>query len=130
MRQRQSQQGIMTAPCAIDRLPPELLCCIVDFIPRPSDLKSLCLTAKSFWEAATPALYHEVVLDVQTPSWPRLQLGRGLLSVANRGLAHVQSLTCKTVSGSIVKDTSRHNDEVQSISVLLTFLPRQHLTHV
>lgn len=118
------------APCAILKLPPELLCCIVDFIPRPSDLKSLCLTGKHFHNAATPALYREVVLNVQTPPWPRLQLGRGLLSVANPGLGHVQSLTCKTVSGSIVKDTSRHNDEVQSIRVLLTFLPRQSLTHV
>ncbi|KAK4505136.1 hypothetical protein PRZ48_003099 [Zasmidium cellare] len=78
----------MSSHKAAPRLPPEMLCRIVEYTPRPSDLKSLCLVTKEFRDAATPALYHTIVLDEKTTQWPKLRIGRGLLSVGNGGLAH------------------------------------------
>ncbi|KAF2159476.1 hypothetical protein M409DRAFT_30097 [Zasmidium cellare ATCC 36951] len=120
----------MDSPNAAPHLPLELLCRIVGYTPRPSDLKLLCLVSRDFRDAATPALYRNVVLDEKTPRWPRLRLGRGLLSFANAGLAHVRELTCQSSQQGYVKLLKNHKDELQSIQMLLQFLPRHQLAQI
>lgn len=61
----------MSVTSRLQSLPPELLTTIVDYIPRPTDLKSLCLTSKALQDVATPPLYKAAVFDHATPNWPK-----------------------------------------------------------
>lgn len=111
------EQTSITPPIITDKLPAELLCAVIALIPRPSDLKALCLTSKALRKVATPALFRDVVLDDKTPHWPNLMIGRGLLSARNPDLAHVRSLGCR--SSSNIRTPETEGLELQSIQMVL-----------
>ncbi|KAK4633129.1 hypothetical protein CLAFUR0_03686 [Fulvia fulva] len=69
-------------------LPVELQTAIVEYIPRPSDLKSRCLTCKQLRDVATPKLYHTVILDCH--AW---RDKCSFLTHSNLGHQHVKKLT-------------------------------------
>ena len=102
-------------------LPPELQPAITSYIPRPSDLKSLCLTCKQLRDVATPLLYHTVILDHDA----RKQ-GSTFFTYKHPGHAHVRRL--------FVRDTAQDEDLMSSndsanrtISSALQYLPRDVL---
>ena len=53
----------MSTPPPLLDLPPELQTAIASYVPRPRDLKSLCLSCKQLRSIALPILYYTVVLD-------------------------------------------------------------------
>ncbi|KAK6398921.1 hypothetical protein LTR65_000478 [Meristemomyces frigidus] len=60
------------APTSLHTLVPELQLIIIEYIPRPTDLKNLCLTSKAIRNIATPRLYREVTIDLKTCKHPLL----------------------------------------------------------
>lgn len=93
-----SKSNNIMAPKTLDTLPKELLTLLIDFIPRPTDLKSLCLTNRVLREAATPRLYKDVELDESTPGYP-FSPDIGFFSPKNPGHAYLRSLTINYDSG-------------------------------
>lgn len=85
------------APATLDTLPKELLTLLIDFIPRPTDLKSLCLTNTVLRELATPPLYKDVELDKSTPGYP-FTPDVGFFKPHHPGHAYVRSLTINYVA--------------------------------
>ncbi|OQN98312.1 hypothetical protein B0A48_15591 [Cryoendolithus antarcticus] len=49
---------------SIPRLPPEMLCHILQSITDPFDLAQVCSTSKQLYHAATPALYRDITIDI------------------------------------------------------------------
>ncbi|OAL45096.1 hypothetical protein IQ07DRAFT_648846 [Pyrenochaeta sp. DS3sAY3a] len=58
-------------------------------IPRPTDLKNVCLTCKQLHQIAVRPLYHDVTLDVGSANDTRLA---AFLSPKNIGLPHVRKI--------------------------------------
>ena len=75
----------------LDNLPKDVLVAVVDLIPRPTDLKSLCLTSKALREVAIPQLYKNVELDQDSPGYP-FQPGVGFFRRGHPGHTHVRKL--------------------------------------
>ncbi|OQN98740.1 hypothetical protein B0A48_15406 [Cryoendolithus antarcticus] len=75
---------------SIPRLPPELLCHIIQHITDPFDLAQVCLTSRDLYRAATPALYRDMTIDV------RALLNAGTIHslLTNSSLKHTRILRC------------------------------------
>jgi hypothetical protein len=58
-------------------------------VSRPTDLKNVCLACKQLHEIAVRQLYHDVTIDVGSPSDQRLL---AFLSPKNIGLPHVRKI--------------------------------------
>ncbi|KAK4631889.1 hypothetical protein CLAFUW4_03760 [Fulvia fulva] len=115
----------MAVTSRLESLPPELVTIVLDYIPRPTDLKSLCLTSKVLRNVATPPLYKTAVFDDKVPDWPKSSFGRGFLSLDNPGIAHVRALEfapCVTMRN--------HEQEQQFLKRALQVLPRNALTAI
>ena len=109
--------------CELLDLPTELLVSIIDYIIRPTDLKSLCCSCKSLAEYATKQLYFAVAIDVDKASIPD---GSGFLISGNRGHQYVRVL-------SIDADRSKPDDGAKSekpaefLRAALQVLPKDQL---
>ena len=75
---------------ALETLLPELQLEVLNFIHRPSDLKTLCIASKSLSAITTPVLYYDVQIYLDDISLP---FGKGFLLRKNRGRQHVRHLT-------------------------------------
>ncbi|KAK4505138.1 hypothetical protein PRZ48_003101 [Zasmidium cellare] len=108
----------------LESLPAELLLHIADHIPRPSDLKSLCLTSKLIRVPATTVLYREIVFDYRTPTWISFKPDTGMLSKANPGLAQIRHLTFNASMSEVAPE------EVQAMTAVLNSLPKNTLRSI
>ncbi|KAI9699364.1 MAG: hypothetical protein M1836_002975 [Candelina mexicana] len=77
------------APMDFQGLPLDIKALILDYIIRPTDMKTLCLVSKHLCSLMTPQLYRRVVLDIGGPPDQRVP---ALLSPDNRGLYHIRAL--------------------------------------
>lgn len=96
------QLGVNLGPLAVlatmasrlESVPAELGLRIVEYIPRPSDLKALCLTSQTLRIPATTALYRRVTLRADVGGWRHQvnQVESGFLSPTNSGLHQIREL--------------------------------------
>lgn len=107
----------------LEKLPPELLLQIAEYIPRPSDLKALCLASKTLQTCALPPLYHTVDLD--SALWWAPENDKGLLQIGNPGLPFVQRLIVHA-SG----DVENCEAETKFFRMFLAMLPKNTLRTV
>ncbi|KAK5122735.1 hypothetical protein LTR85_003650 [Meristemomyces frigidus] len=89
------------APPNLQTLPPELQVAIVGYVPRPTDLKNLCLTSKAVRNIATPHLYREVTIDLSTCKYPLLH---GFFRPSNIGQKFVRKLSFQPSSDTGIPD--------------------------
>lgn len=108
----------------LDRLPPELRLRMFEYVPRPSDLQTLCLTSKATNECALPTLYRKISLRsgsiLLVP-----ECDRGLLQIGNPGLAYVRKLVVIAAKG-----VAECEDEARFLGLFLSILPRDALRHM
>ena len=104
------------------QLPEELQFSCVEYIVRPTDLKSLCCTCKGLATNATKLLYRWVEIDTENT---RLLDGKGFLISGNRGHEHVRSLTLS--SRRWPEDRARDERNAKFSRVALQLLPRDKL---
>ncbi|KAK4550700.1 hypothetical protein LTR36_000279 [Oleoguttula mirabilis] len=86
------------APTSLHTLVPELQLIIIEYIPRPTDLKNLCLTSKAIRNIATPRLYREVTIDLKTCKHPLLN---GFFWPSNIGQRFVRKLFFEPLRGTM-----------------------------
>lgn len=103
----------------LEKLPPELLLQIAGYIPRPSDLKALCLASKALRTCALPSLYEAISLD-SSASWVP-ETDKGLLHIGNPGLPYVRRLI---IAANGEQDG---NAERRFLRLFLSVLPRDQL---
>lgn len=79
----------------LERLLPELHLHLMTFIPRPTDLQSVCLTSKALRVPATAALYRSVSLSADIPGWRHDddEVEIAVLYETNPGLRDIRALT-------------------------------------
>lgn len=102
----------------LESLPPELLLRVVDCIPRPSDLKALCLTSKAMRPSATTRLYNCLTFDASARGWAG-DFSTRVLSETNPGLAQVRRLH--------VCDSQYDMEETEGMTTVLKMLPKNVL---
>ncbi|KAF2159474.1 hypothetical protein M409DRAFT_30095 [Zasmidium cellare ATCC 36951] len=109
---------------SLESLPAELLLNVVEYIPRPSDRKSLCLVCKLLRVPATTLLYQRVVLDNTTPKWTSFKPETGMLFKTNPGLGQIRHVTFDSMSKKVLPE------EVQAMTAVLQSLPRNTLRSI
>ena len=108
------------APSAIENIPPELQKAIISLIPRPTDLKSLCLTSKQLRNIATSYLYRDVKLDLR--EW---KVGHGFFKQGHPGHKYVRMLSI--IPSGYIPTQQAGRSMRQAIRVLLGLIPRDAL---
>ncbi|KAK5122758.1 hypothetical protein LTR85_003673 [Meristemomyces frigidus] len=109
------------APKTLTDLPPELQLTVVEYIPKSSDLKSICLTCKELRIAALPTLYHKVVIHLDECTIPALN---GIFLANNSGRAYTRVLVFEKYSSRQLTMAWR------TMSVALQLLVRDSLTEI
>ncbi|PPJ57063.1 hypothetical protein CBER1_00534 [Cercospora berteroae] len=107
-------------PRRLDSLPPELQDTIISFVPRPSDLKALCLSCKQLHDIATPHLYRLVIIDISAAA-PNV----GFFTMGNPGHAHIKSLRFTHMQD--VDQAEQHVDANKIMRLALYCLPKDSL---
>lgn len=105
-----------------DNLLPEIKANIIDFIPRPTDLKNVCLVNKQFHELAVKPLYRNVSFDLGSPNDNRLS---AFLHPNNKGLKHIKQIRLYLAN---VRDRCNQKQQAYfATRMLLEFLPEDVL---
>lgn len=81
----------------LEQLPTELLLGLIEYVPRTTDLKELCLTSKKIHGCALPHLYHTVEVDSCQRGDGEAE--RSLLQIGHPGLVHIRRLKVTAVYG-------------------------------
>ena len=108
-------------PATLITLPPELQLAVCEYIFRPSDLKSLCLSCKDLRHAALPRLYHTVMIDLEQCQLPALN---GFFLAHNAGRAYTRTLSFTKASK--VNSTMAW----RTMSLAVQYLTRDTLTEI
>lgn len=119
---RSTPRDSAMAPTKFMDLSVDIKTLIVQHVIRPTDLKSLCLTCKQLHEITVRQLYHEVTLDVGSPSDTKLS---AFLNPKNIGLPHVRKLDLYLAD---VMDKCNQLQQAHfAIRMILEFLPENIL---
>lgn len=81
--------GDTMAPPTFDTLLPELQLSIIDYIPRPTDMKNLSRVSKTTHSIVTTRLYSKVDIDLNHCKCPQPD---GSYSFSNNVLRHIRKL--------------------------------------
>lgn len=118
--------SLETMASRVESLPEELKLRIAEYIPRPSDLKALCLTSQAIRIPATALLYRKVTLTSDIAGW-RYEVDKvesGLLSSTNPGLHQIRELRLESAFN------SPDDDEDEAVEKVIKALPRNVLRHL
>ncbi|KAF1985842.1 hypothetical protein K402DRAFT_421767 [Aulographum hederae CBS 113979] len=95
---------------------------VLGYVIRPTDLKNVCLTCKQFHEIAVRQLYHEVTLDVGSPTDSKLT---SFINPRNIGLPHIRKLDLYLAD--VMDKCNQLTQANFAIRMILEFLPEDIL---